>query len=251
VSLAGCFLGTLAGIFGDYAVTATMETFTATYHDRHPVDMAMLRGARLVTAAETTEGRTWDETRIKQFTGGDLITARFMRQNPFTYKPAFQLIIIGNHQPQLINITDAMRRRLAMVPFAFQPGRTDTELKDKLKAEWPGILHWMVTGCLRWQRHKGIVRPEAVQDLTDSYFAEQDLLGQWIEQCVERTRRQGDRVVRSDAFQSWVLFAERAGEDPMNAKWFCNGMRDRGFAEKKSDGQRVFTHLKVAGVRSR
>jgi putative DNA primase/helicase len=85
------FLNTVAGICGDYATAAAMDTFTQTRTDRHPADMAMLRGARLVTCAETTEGRAWDETRVKQFTGGDPITARFMRQNFFTYMPQFQI----------------------------------------------------------------------------------------------------------------------------------------------------------------
>jgi putative DNA primase/helicase len=243
------FLNTIAGVFGDYATAAAMDTFTATRNDRHPADMAMLRGARLVTCAETTEGRAWDETRIKQFTGGDPITARFMRQNFFTYMPTFQMIVIGNYQPRLINITQAMRRRLVVVPFNFKPRVADIELEEKLKAEWPGILQWMLIGCLRWQRKKGIVRPDAVQVLTDEYFREQDLLGQWIEHCVKRTNKQRDMVLRSDAFRSWTFFAERAKEDPMTSKWFCNAMRDRGFAEKTTNHGRYFTHVEVIGAK--
>jgi putative DNA primase/helicase len=153
-----------------------MDTFTQARSERHPTDMTMLRGARLVTAAETTEGRTWNETRIKQFTDGDPITARFMSARlHFTYTPQFQMIIIGNHRPRLVNITNAMRRRLAMVPFLFEQKVKDIELEDKLRAEWPGILQWMVDGCVSWQKHKGIVRPKVVQEMTDEYFREQDL----------------------------------------------------------------------------
>jgi putative DNA primase/helicase len=243
----GTFLYTVGGIFGDYATAAAMDTFTASHHERHPVDMALLKGARLVTVAEVTQGKTWDETRVKQFTGGDPITARFMRQNFFTYMPEFQLIITGNHQPRLINIGDAMRRRLAMVPFMFAPKVKDVELKQKLRVEWSGILWWMIQGCLWWQRHKGIKRPDVVRELTDEYFREQDLLGQWVEERVERTRKQSDRVLRSDAFRSWQRFAEAAAEDPMNEKWFCSSMRERGFAEKRTENGRFFTHTRLIG----
>ena len=82
----------------DYATTAPMETFTASKFDRHPTELAMLRGARLVTASETEEGPPWAESRIKQMTGGDPITARFMRQDFFTFQP--QLQADHHRQPQ-------------------------------------------------------------------------------------------------------------------------------------------------------
>jgi putative DNA primase/helicase len=77
----GVFNTTLAGVLNDYARTAPVETFTASKTERHPTELAALRGARLVTAVETEEGRNWAESRIKLLTGGDRIAARFMRQD--------------------------------------------------------------------------------------------------------------------------------------------------------------------------
>jgi len=75
-------LNILKTILGDYWVTASMDTFTASRGgDKHPTDLAMLHGARVVTATETEEGRQWAEARIKAMTGGDPVTARFMRQD--------------------------------------------------------------------------------------------------------------------------------------------------------------------------
>ena len=62
------FVNTLAGIWGDYAITAPIDLFMASHNERHPTELAMLRGARLVTATETTEGRRWDESKIKLLT---------------------------------------------------------------------------------------------------------------------------------------------------------------------------------------
>ena len=105
------FLNTIASILKDYAVTSAMETFTASNSDKHPTDLAMLHGARLVTASETEAGKAWAEAKIKQMTGGDPITARFMRQDFFTYVPQFKLTIIGNHKLTLNNVDEAARRQ--------------------------------------------------------------------------------------------------------------------------------------------
>ena len=94
----GVFINLALSILLDYAKTASMDTFTVQYGTQHPTDLAMLRGARFVTAQETEEGHQWAEARIKALTGGDPIPARFMRQDFFTYQPAFKLFIAGKPQ---------------------------------------------------------------------------------------------------------------------------------------------------------
>src|SRR6476469_7666883 len=106
------FINTLAKIFGDYATVADMGTFIATRAERHPTDLAKLCDACLVVAQETQRGRHWDETKIKALTGGDRMTARFMRQEFFDFVPTFKLFIAGNHQPRIGSVDEAMRRRL-------------------------------------------------------------------------------------------------------------------------------------------
>jgi putative DNA primase/helicase len=131
-----------------------METFTASNSDRHPTDLAMLRGARVVTAQETEEGRRWAEARIKALTGGDPITARFMRRDFFTYTLQFKLVIVDNHKPLLRSVGDAERRRFNIVPFTHKPTVPDPELPDRLRAEWPAILRWAIDGALDWQSER-------------------------------------------------------------------------------------------------
>ncbi|WP_050009035.1 phage/plasmid primase, P4 family, partial [Komagataeibacter europaeus] len=115
------FLNTVSSILGEYCTNAAMDTFTASNSDKHPTELAMLCSARLVTSNETEEGRAWAEARIKQLTGGDPISARFMRQDFFTFTPQFKLTITGNHKPVLQNVDDAARRRFNIVPFMFKP----------------------------------------------------------------------------------------------------------------------------------
>jgi putative DNA primase/helicase len=126
----------------------------ASNSERHPTDLAKLAGARLVVAQEMQRGRRWDESKIKALTGGDKITARFMRQDYFDYEPRFKLLIAGNHKPRLGGVDEAMRRRLLLVPFVVQipSAERDPHLARKLELEWPAILRWCIDGCLEWQR---------------------------------------------------------------------------------------------------
>src|SRR5690606_19855947 len=104
--------------------------------ERHPTDLAMLRGARVVIAQETEDGQRWAESRIKALTGGDPISARLMRQDFFTFEPVFKLMIAGNHRPSLRNVDEAVRRRFNLVPFEVTIPREerDPNLPEKLRA---------------------------------------------------------------------------------------------------------------------
>lgn len=245
------FLNTVSAIIGDYAVVAAMDTFTASKDSKHPTDLAMLRGARLVTASETEEGRAWAEARIKQLTGGDEISARFMRQDFFTFKPQFKLTVVGNHRPVLHNVDDAMRRRFNIIPFVRKPEKPDPELESKLLAEAPEILRWMIIGCLDWQAN-GFVRPEIVKQATEEYFDEQDLVAHWLDECCDVERgNQFKWETASALFTSWKRYAEAAGEHPGTAKSMASALATRGFDKKRITGGKTAylgLRLKSAGA---
>ncbi len=236
----GVFLNTMTNILADYATTAAMDTFVASHNDKHPTDLAMLKSARMVCASETEEGRRWAESRIKQLTGGDRISARFMRQDFFQYKPEFKLVIIGNHQPVLANVDDAARRRFNIIPFIHKPATPDPQLEDKLQAEYPGILRWMLDGCLDWQIH-GLVRPEVVLDATQNYFDDQDLFGRWIEESCDTGPRKWEPT--GVLFASWQRFAKANGEEAGSAKAFNANLVKRGFTPER---KKVFGEAKRA-----
>lgn len=238
------FLDTLSGVFADYAKTAPIETFTATNGDRHPTDLAGLRGARLVVAIETEEGRRWAESRIKSLTGGDRISARFMRQDFFEFTPQFKLLIAGNHKPGLRSVDEAIRRRFHLVPFVvtIPAEERDPHLKDKLKAEWPGILAWAIQGCLDWQK-AGLRPPQAVLDATATYLEAEDAFAAWIDECCEIDP---DGWENSAAlYGSWRAWAERAGEFVGSAKRFGQALETRGFQANRTRTARGYSGLRL------
>jgi putative DNA primase/helicase len=237
-------INTISGILGDYHRTAAIETFTASKTERHPTDLAGLRGARLVTAIETEEGRRWDESKVKALTGGDRIAARFMRQDFFEYEPAFKLMIAGNHKPSLRSVDESIRRRLNLLPFTvtIPPEERDRDLPEKLKAEWPGILRWMIQGCLEWQRI-GLAPPKAVRHATEAYLEAEDAVGAWIEECCQRRPQAWES--RGTLFTAWNRWATTAGEYVGSQRRFIQALETRGFVPVRKNSGRGFAGIEL------
>ncbi len=236
----GVLMNTVYQIMGEYAASAPMDTFTERKYATHTTDLAMLAGARLVLTSEIDEGAAWAEAKLKQLTGGDPITARFMRRDNFTYLPVFKVNISGNHKPAFSSVDDAMRRRLTMVPFLFKPEHPDRSLPDRLKAEYPGILRWMITGCLDWQCH-GLSQPASVIEATKEYFAAQDFFHRWLDECCTLGQGQVANGVLLKSFQQWCA---SNGEEVKDNKAL------RGMLEKHPGIKCVMIHGKrfVQGI---
>ena len=196
---------TIAGILAMYHEAASMETFTVTQGEKHPTDLAQLRGARLVTAVEVEEGKRFAEAKLCQMTGGDPITARFMRQDFFTYTPQFKPMFAANHKPSFRNVNEAIRRRMNLIPWliTIPESERDKELSDKLKPQWPGILRWMIDGCLMWQRD-GLRPPKIVTVATKEYLESQDTLQNFFDDCCVIAKGEWDTFAHIwDGYVDW------------------------------------------------
>jgi putative DNA primase/helicase len=180
-------------------------------------------------------------------TGGDPITARFMRQDNFTFSPQFKLTIIGNHKPTLRTVDDAIRRRLNIVPFVFKPAKPDPELEQKLMAEAAGILRWMIEGCLDWQKN-GLMRPQSVIDATSTYFEDEDLMKQWLqEECDVEPGNTHKWETVAKLYESWSAYCRGRGEQPETIKSFGGRMTKLGFERRRigNAGVRGFAGLRL------
>ncbi len=245
---------------GEYATTPSMDAFISDdHHLRHPADLAALVGARLVVAAETQEGRYWDEVKLKQCTGGDRVAARFMRENFFTFQPQLKLFFVGNHRPRIRTVDEAMRRRFLIVPF-------DVTLPDEkrikgfdelLKAEGPGILAWMIDGTDAWLhgefskcsedgdvpvqlRSPGLLPPESVISASREYMEAEDATGQWFEECTEQ--KQDSWTPSGLLYRSYQEWAEENGFSAWSSKRLSSWLSERPALryEKRGGGARGF-----------
>jgi putative DNA primase/helicase len=238
----------LSALLGDYAVSAPMDVFTVATGERHPTELAHLAGARLVTAAETEEGRRWDEAKLKAISGGDTITARFSRGDFFDFAPMFKLMIAGNHRPRMRSADDAMRRRFHVIPFTRKPEKPDKELIAKLRDELGGILKWAVAGEIARRRLGGLKPPKAVAEATDEYFEAENTIGRWVdERCLcalpsladgelseldgpEIARRKAAFAASQDLYRDFKSWSDRVGEYCPSLKVFSEKLRLHGEA---------------------
>ena len=239
------FLNTTSRIMNDYAVAAPMEVFVATNQERHSTDVAGLRGARLVTAQEVESGRRWDEAKVKALTGGDPITARFMRQDNFTFDPQFSLILAGNHKPRIRNVDVAIRSRFLLFPFRviIPEDERDPLLAQELEAEWPAILRWMIDGCLQWQEI-GLAPCQAILDATEEYMNAEDQIASWIEDhCIEDPNAMTRSMMLYENYKEWC---ERNGLRHGTQKAFSEKLSERQLDKTRdSKGRWAFIGLEV------
>jgi putative DNA primase/helicase len=204
--------------------------------ERHPTELAGLFGKRLAVATESAEGARLNEAIVKELTGGDVLTVRRMREDFWTFAPTHKLILCTNHKPRLTGRDHAIRRRLRLVPFArrFAEAEQDRDLPAKLRAEAPGILAWLVRGCLDWQQH-GLPAPVAVTAATADYVAGEDQIAAWMTDCCDLGDGMSARA--ADLFASYSSWSEQNGERAkMTKRQLCAALRDEGLADYQNHG---------------
>jgi len=222
----------LRDVMGDYATNTDTETILMRKYQGVGNDVAALKGARFVSAAEVEQGRRLAESKVKQLTGRDTVTARFLFGEPFSFRPEFKLWLSTNNKPVIQGTDDAIWDRIKLIPFTqrFDGPRQDPKLPEKLRGELAGVLAWMVEGCLDWQEH-GLGEPETVRAATDQYRAEMDTLAAFIEdRCVVRP---GAVAPATPLYKQYQMWCDDAGEKPETQKMFGMRLRERGFVSDK------------------
>ncbi len=206
-------------LMGTYALKLPTTALMLSKVERHPTELAQMRGKRLAMSNELEEGSFWAESRIKELTGDDTLTARFMRQDNFTFQQTQKHLIAGNHKPRLRGGDPAIARRMVLIPFleVFEGHRKDMALPGKLRAEAPAVLAWLIEGARKWYAD-GLAIPTKVQDASRDYLAEHDDAAMWIEECCERAATLSDSA--SELYASFRLWKRERGEaEPSMTVW--------------------------------
>jgi P4 family phage/plasmid primase-like protien len=236
------FAETLSATLGDYAMRTPTETLLVKRPGGVPNDVARLKGARYVTASETEEGRRLAESLVKDLTGQDTISARFMWAEWFDFKPTHALHLSTNHRPEIRGSDAAIWRRIRLVPWSvtIPPAEQDRKLPEKLRAELPGVLTWIVRGCLEWQR-EGLQAPEEVRQATKAYRAEMDVLAAFLADCC--LRAEDETAFAGDLWGAWKRWCEESGEQAGTQKRFGGRLAERGFLNHRDSrtGRKVWS----------
>jgi len=231
------FLEAIKHIAGDYATHANYETFTANQKDgsNHSEDVVRLRGARMVTTSEINTNKSINESLIKSMTGGDKITARALHSSSIEFTPNFKIWIAGNHKPKLNNFDIGIRRRFHIIPFNYRfrqdEIRPQSEILNEFEAEDSGILSWCIKGAERWYRRGKLSIPIEVEEETQKYFKESNIIEQFLDDlCVLSP---AEKCPALDLFNEYFKYSNENHEQPMGRNKFYGRLEELGFTRSR------------------
>jgi putative DNA primase/helicase len=236
----------LTALLGDYGQRASQALLVACDNGREPTnEIARLHGARLVVGSETREGDRLAENRIKDMTGGDTLTGRFLYKESFDFIPTLKLWMFGNHRPQIRGTDHGIWRRVRLIPFNVQIAdeKRDRSLQGKLREELPGILNWALRGCLLWQR-EGLAPPYSVAAATGGYREDEDVLRDFL---MEETENDDEsRIHHGELYERYTSWCSQNGvRFPMQSRTLSKRLRERGCYQCERTG----AGIRWAGVK--
>ena len=229
------FVETIAEILGDYSNNMQAKSLMVKKNDNVNTDIARLSKARFVTSSEPNEGFRFDEGLIKQITGGDKVTARFLYAEEFEYTPKFKIWVSTNHKPIIRGTDDGIWRRLVLIPFDVQipEEKVDKDLKYKLLREAPAILNWMAEGAYMWMK-EGLELPEKLKDAGQTYRTEMDVVEQFIQ---EKCKRAEDvRETGKALYEEYKKWADENNEYKMDKNKFGKKLKEKFRSKKMNNG---------------
>ncbi|MBS4461208.1 DNA primase [Aerococcaceae bacterium zg-B36] len=239
-------LNVLNDVFGTYAMNIQPHTIAIKGNvsgGANP-DIARLQGARFVTTTEPNRGMKFDEGVIKQITGDDKLTARFLYGTDFEFKPEFKLWMATNYKPIITGTDEGIWRRMVIIPFNYYvtPDKVDKRLTYKLKEEITGILKWCVEGYQLW-RENGLNEPKIIAEQRHEYRNEMDMVAQFVEEtCIVNPLASVKASELWQFFRDWVK--ENNEYDKMSSKRFYLELGKTFGKEKRMDGN-YYKGLKI------
>lgn len=244
-------LDVVAKILGDYSATMPENFLLESGGNAHPTEIARLRGVRFAIASETRPDGRFNEARVKMLTGGDMLSARFMNQNFFDFKPTHTLFLAVNHLPEVKSGGDGFWRRLRKIDFrkTIPANKRKENLAELIvEQEGPGILKWIIEGAVRITEH-GMTEPESVKLSTQEYRHEEDHIAKFIDEKI--LVADGASVTKTAVFNSYRSWCQENGEKPVPQNGFNRELKWRlGVAESTSVGFKMFVGIDLLKIDS-
>jgi putative DNA primase/helicase len=230
------FFRVIQHVLGDYAASSSFNSLVA-HNSQTGNELARLRGKRLVCATEAEESQYLNEAKVKQLTGGDLITCRFLYKELFEFYPEFTLWLAVNHKPRIRGTDQAIWDRIKLIPFnaRFEGSKQDKTLSEKLIRESEGILAWMVEGCKQWlDAGRHIDDCSSVKTAVHEYRTEQDIFEQFLHDHVRRMI--GGFLIVAELTLEYNKWAKTCGENQLSSISIGMRMKNRGYCQKVKRG---------------
>jgi len=238
------FLNTIMNLLGDYAIATPTETFMKRNGEQIGNDIARLRGTRFVTTTEAEQGRRLSEPLIKQITGNDRMTARFLYGEFFNFVPTFKIFMASNHKPIIKGTDYGIWRRIKLIPFTTRipEEKQDKHLEKKLIQESPGILNWIIEGAVRWC-NEGLNTPNIITAATDEYRGEMDIIGNFIKECC--IMKPDSLIKAREFFKCYQDWCNEHNEHAVSERFLGLRLKELGLAQKRKEDGRYWIGIQL------
>ncbi|MBO4857917.1 MAG: hypothetical protein J5527_05335 [Treponema sp.] len=231
-------LNVIQNLFGDYAVSTITDTFMKK-NSEQTNDLARLKNARLVIASEAEENKPMSESLIKQITGGDKISARFLYGEYFDFFPTFKIFMATNHKPKISGGDNGIWRRIKLIPFTISipEEKRDRHLTEKLMEENSGILNWLLEGFRMWEK-EGLHEPDSVREANEEYRFDMDIVENFITDCLDIDASLQERVLNGELFETFRKWCEKNNETVLSQRKFTSKLKEKNYEQFPSNGSR-------------
>ncbi|MBY7111398.1 DNA primase [Bacillus sp. 17RED48] len=237
------FINTIKDLIGEYGKQAKSDTFIKKKDTGANNDIARLVGARFVSAIESEEGEKLSESFVKQITGGEPVLARFLRQEYFEFIPEFKVFFTTNHKPVIGGLDEGIWRRVKLIPFNLNlpSHKRDKRLPEKLSLEMPGILNWVIEGCMKWQQGR-LKEPKVVAEATGKYKDDMDILAPFLDEVCYVDDRENESITieAKELYNVYERWCFNSGERALGNRSFYRMLETKGFGKAKGNGNKTF-----------
>jgi putative DNA primase/helicase len=234
---------------GDYAQRTRTEMILIKRENSISNDIADLVGSRFVFSSEAEQDKRMAESLVKDLTGGDSISVRKLYQEYFTFKPQFKIVLSTNHKPVIYGTDQAIWDRIKLVPFTFTIPENERkpihEMMGRFQDEAPGILTWMIKGCLEWLE-RGLQTPEEVKTATKQYRSDMDVLQEFLDDCCIESEDKS--ISCKDLYLRFKLWGEAEGlreKEIWSKSTLTRRLMERGYTQGRTPEQRIWERISL------
>jgi putative DNA primase/helicase len=234
----GTTLETVLDLFGGYGASLSNEFVYMTRNGASPqLELANLMGARLALGSENAKGGAFNEDLLKKITGGDRLKGRFLYSNPVEAAASYHVHLVGNHMPVISGTDDGIWRRFVLIPWpiSIPPEQRDLLLRERIAKEKPGLLNWLLQGCIDWNKD-GLQMPEFCRAITNDFRQESDELADFI---TEKLSKDPERYcLKGEVYTAYKRWAEEGGLRRMTKRQLSTALQERGFESGRTSTTR-------------
>lgn len=215
--------------------------------------LALMSGKLLNVVSELPEADILDGETFKSMITGDLMTARPIREAPFTFTARAGHLFAANRLPGSNDQSHGFWRRMIVITFqrVFTEAEKTPGLAESILAEeLPGIVAWVIAGARRLLAQGRYTIPVSSSATVTAWKRGADPVAQFVEEKTRPPKDYRERETARSLFDAYVAWAEANRFKVMSSHTFGMRLRAIGYGSEHTRTGEVYpvTLLRIGEV---